>query len=169
MLIFKNLTSKRQVLEIHGLTVCIPLRYAVLNLQNFLKYTMGIRTKNFETKCMTIKTDALNLSVNIIQSIPLLHLLTNLMHQSLDKSSCTVFILHCFSKRAGDHRGYVNRRETNQPTGEHFTQPGHKTSDMTCTIIKQVLPANDPFLRKRREKWWINKYQSIEHGANTQE
>ena len=74
-----------------------------------------------------------------------------------------------FYKRAGDHRGYVNRKETNQPTGEHFTQPGHKTSDMTCTIIEQVLPANDPFLRKRREKWWINKYQSIEYGANTQE
>ena len=56
-----------------------------------------------------------------------------------------------------------------KPTGEHFTQPGHKTSDMTCTVIEQVLPANDPFLRKRREKWWINKYQAVEHGANTQE
>jgi hypothetical protein len=56
-----------------------------------------------------------------------------------------------------------------KPTGEHFTQPGHKTSDMTCTVIEQVLPANDPFLRKRREKWWINKYQAVEYGANTQE
>ena len=73
------------------------------------------------------------------------------------------------SVRAGEHRGYANRNETNKPTGEHFTQPGHKTSDMTCTVIEQVLPANDPFLRKRREKWWINKYQAVEHGANTQE
>ena len=96
MLIFKNLTSKRQVLEIRCLTVCIPRRYAVLNLQNFLKYAMGTRTKHFEIMCMTIKTDALNLSVNIIQSIPLLHLLTNLMHQSLDKSSCTVSIYTVF-------------------------------------------------------------------------
>ena len=39
---------------------------------------------------------------------------------------------------------------------------------MTCIVIEQVLPANDPFLRKRREKFWINKYQSVEHGANTQ-
>ena len=45
--------------------------------------------------------------------------------------------------RAGEHRGYVNRSDTNQPTGQHVTQPGHKTSD-------------------------INKYQSIEYGANTQ-
>ena len=52
-------------------------------------------------------------------------------------------------------------------TGEHFTQPGHKTSDMTCTVIEQLLPAKDPFLRKRREKCWINKYQSVEHGAKT--
>ena len=44
------------------------------------------------------------------------------------------------SLRAGEHRGYVNRSDTNQPTGQHVTQPGHKTSD-------------------------INKYQSIEYGA----
>ena len=73
-----------------------------------------------------------------------------------------------FFKRAGEHRGYVNRNETNQPTGHHFNLPGHQTSDMTCIVIEQVLPANDPFLRKRREKFWINKYQSVEHGANTQ-
>ena len=74
-----------------------------------------------------------------------------------------------FFKRAGEHRGYVNRNETNQPTGHHFNLTGHQTSDMTCIVIEQVLPANDPFLRKRREKWWINKYQAVEHGANTQE
>ena len=73
-----------------------------------------------------------------------------------------------FFKRAGEHRGYVNRNEINQPTGHHFNLPGHQTSDMTCIVIEQVLPANDPFLRKRREKFWINKYQSVEHGANTQ-
>ena len=69
-----------------------------------------------------------------------------------------------FFKRAGEHRGYVNRNETNQPTGHHFILTGHQTSDMTCIVIEQVLPANDPFLRKRREKFWINKYQSVEHG-----
>ena len=58
--------------------------------------------------------------------------------------------------------------QTNQPTGHHFNLTGHQTSDMTCIVIEQVLPANDPFLRKRREKFWINKYQSVEHGANTQ-
>ena len=52
--------------------------------------------------------------------------------------------------------------------GHHFNLSGHQTSDMTCIVIEQVLPANDPFLRKRREKFWINKYQSVEHGANTQ-
>ena len=74
-----------------------------------------------------------------------------------------------FFKRAGEHRGYVKRKDINQPTGQHFSLPGHQTSDMTCIVIEQVIPANDPFLRKRREKYWINEYQSVEHGANTQE
>jgi hypothetical protein len=30
-------------------------------------------------------------------------------------------------------------------------------------LYSYVLPTNDPFLRKRREKWWINKYQSVEY------
>ena len=41
-------------------------------------------------------------------------------------------------KRAGEHRGYVNRNETNQPTGHHFNLTGHQTSDMTCIVIEQV-------------------------------
>ena len=34
----------------------------------------------------------------------------------------------------------------------NFTQPGHKTFGMTSTVIEQLLPAKDPFLRKRREQ-----------------
>ena len=58
-------------------------------------------------------------------------------------------------------------RQTNQQDIT-LTSQDTQTSDMTCIVIEQVLPANDPFLRKRREKFWINKYQSVEHGANTQ-
>ena len=71
-----------------------------------------------------------------------------------------------FCDRFADHRGYVSRKELDKVVGEHFNKPRHKYEDMLPTIIEQVLPLNDPFLRSRREKYWINKYQAIDYGAN---
>ena len=50
--------------------------------------------------------------------------------------------------------------------GEHFNKPGHKYEDMNPVIIEEVIPKNDTFLRLKREKHWINKYEAKDFGAN---
>ena len=40
-------------------------------------------------------------------------------------------------------------------------------TDMLPVIIEQVTPLQDHFLRRRREKVWINTYQVIDYGANS--
>ena len=42
------------------------------------------------------------------------------------------------NNRFQDHKGYVQNRKTNHPTGEHFTSKGHQLSDMVITILEQV-------------------------------
>ena len=71
-----------------------------------------------------------------------------------------------FHERFADHRGYVKRKELEQVCGKHFNLKNHKYEDMIPTIIEQVRPTNDEALRLRREKYWINQYQSFEFGAN---
>ena len=38
---------------------------------------------------------------------------------------------------------------------------------MQAIAFEQVFPKDQPIIRKERESWWINKYQAIEHGANS--
>ena len=71
-----------------------------------------------------------------------------------------------FRDRFAEHRGYVTNKKLDQPTGEHFNSKGHSISDMDPIIIEQVLPKENVHLRKRREKYWINKYQAADNGAN---
>ena len=40
-------------------------------------------------------------------------------------------------------------------------------TDMIPIAIEQVLPKGNTILRRRRERLWINRYESIEFGANT--
>ena len=72
-----------------------------------------------------------------------------------------------FCDRIADHRGYVTRKKLEQACGKHFNSKNHKCSDMLPTIIEQVRPSNDEALRLRRERFWINQYQSVEFGANS--
>ena len=71
-----------------------------------------------------------------------------------------------FCDRFADHRGYVTRMEIEKAIGEHFNKARHKCSDMIPSIIEQVQPLGNNFLRMRREKYWINKYQAVDFGAN---
>ena len=73
-----------------------------------------------------------------------------------------------FCDRFTAHRGYVNRKEVDKPTGLHFNIKGHNIMDMSPMIIEEVRPKNNPNLRLIRESWWITQYQSVEFGANTQ-
>ena len=71
-----------------------------------------------------------------------------------------------FRDRFLEHRGYVSQKDINQPTGEHFNQPGHSVQNILPTIIERVLPTNNKTLRLRRESYWIKEYESVEFGAN---
>ena len=71
-----------------------------------------------------------------------------------------------FCDRFSEHKSYVSSKKLEQACGSHFNQQGHKIEDMLPVIIEKVLPNNDDFLRLKREKFWINRYQSVEFGAN---
>ena len=60
-----------------------------------------------------------------------------------------------FCDRAADHRSYANTKNLATPVGRHFSQPGHDDTDMIPYAIEEVIPKNDPMLRKQREKHWI--------------
>ena len=45
-----------------------------------------------------------------------------------------------------EHRGYIQHKDMNQPTGRHFNSRGHKLSDMCATILEKVY-SNDDLLR----------------------
>ena len=47
------------------------------------------------------------------------------------------------NSRFKDHKGYVQNKQLNQPTGEHFNSKGHKLSDMSIFILEQI-PSTDP-------------------------
>ena len=71
-----------------------------------------------------------------------------------------------FCDRFTAHRSDVRLEKTEKVIGEHFNKPHHKCSDMLPMIIEQVQPFNDGPLRLQRERFWINKYQAVDYGAN---
>ena len=88
------------------------------------------------------------------------------------KPQCKNFIyvgqtLRRFCDRFTDHKTYVTTKRLNTASGAHFILPGHSEADMVPTILEQVYPKNDEFLRLTREKNWINNYQAIDYGSNT--
>ena len=72
-----------------------------------------------------------------------------------------------FCERFTDHKTYVTTKRLDTASGSHFNLPGHSEADMVPTILEQVYPKNDEFLRLTREKYWINNYQAIDYGSNT--
>ena len=69
-------------------------------------------------------------------------------------------------ERFYQHRSYVMNQKTDTPTGAHFNGKGHSVNDLLMVPFERVRPANNPHTRKIREKYWINKYRSVEFGAN---
>ena len=74
-----------------------------------------------------------------------------------------------FADRLQEHRGYITQKKLDHPTGAHFNSRGHQPSDLLPLAIERVLPKNDHMLRKCREKFWINEYQSSSYGGNIRE
>jgi hypothetical protein len=71
-----------------------------------------------------------------------------------------------FHKRFSEHRLDAINQDQKKPCGIHFSKPGHSVKDIQAIAFEQVF-RKDPIFRKERESWWINKYQAIEHGANS--
>ena len=74
-----------------------------------------------------------------------------------------------FCDRIQEYREAIYQKKLNHPIGAHFNQPGHDVMDLTPLAIERVLPRKDTALRKRREKIWINNYQSTTFGSNTRD
>ena len=61
------------------------------------------------------------------------------------------------------------RNKVDNEIGNHFNLPGHSVSNMRIVGIERVLPRGEPALRKVRESYWINEYDSVTYGLNTRD
>ena len=68
-------------------------------------------------------------------------------------------------ERFSEHKGYALNQKVNKTTGEHFSQKGHKVSDMRVTVLEKIF-SSDPAIRKEREKLFINKMNTKYKGLN---
>ena len=76
-----------------------------------------------------------------------------------------------FCDRVQEHRSYayaaISGKGNDQPTGIHFSQPGHDARNMLAIAIEEVIPKDKPEILIQREKVWIRRYDAIDYGANT--
>ena len=54
---------------------------------------------------------------------------------------------------------------TNTPVGQHFRLPGHSHTDIQVTPFEKVKTKN-PFVRKAREAYLIDKHELLTKGLN---
>ena len=69
--------------------------------------------------------------------------------------------------RVAEHRGYVSRGETNQPTGAHFSKPGHSLADLKVSVIEHTRGRGTEY-RKEREHYFIRRFDTYYRGMNNQ-
>jgi hypothetical protein len=67
--------------------------------------------------------------------------------------------------RLMEHLGYIRRKETNQPIGQHFNLPGHTQDNVTISILERV-KVNNILYRQEREKYLIRKFNTFYSGMN---
>ena len=65
----------------------------------------------------------------------------------------------------GEHRGYVNRKQLDKTTGEHFNSKGHSVANMTFTGLEQCMN-KDPVYLGRREVHQIRRFDAKYKGLN---
>ena len=75
--------------------------------------------------------------------------------------------------RINEHRAGIReafkRKDYNHQVYGHFVKGHGKNPEAYLEVIgiERVLPKGNDFLRKVRESFWINEYDSITYGANT--
>ena len=70
-----------------------------------------------------------------------------------------------FGIRMAEHRDYAKFHKLHEPSGEHFSLPGHTFHHIQGLAIQQV-KNKDPFILKAREAWLIKKFDSHRNGLN---
>ena len=70
-----------------------------------------------------------------------------------------------FQIRFSEHLGYIKSDKTNEPSGEHFSLPGHKLSDIEGMVLEHVRSDN-PYILRAREELLIQKFDSYKFGLN---
>ena len=70
-----------------------------------------------------------------------------------------------FQDRFGEHRDYIKSENISQPAGAHFNKKAHSVSDIKGMVIEAVV-SKDPFIRKERERQYIQKFKTFKKGLN---
>ena len=68
-------------------------------------------------------------------------------------------------ERFSEHKGYASNRILSKATGLHFSQNGHKVSDMKVTVLEKIF-STDGAVRKEREKHYIQEINTKYKGLN---
>ena len=67
--------------------------------------------------------------------------------------------------RFSEHLGYIKSAKFTEPSGEHFSLPGHTLSDIEGMVIEQVR-SRDPYILRAREELLIQNFDSYRFGLN---
>ena len=70
-----------------------------------------------------------------------------------------------FAARMAEHRDYAKFHKTEEPSGQHFSLPGHSYHHLQGLAIEKVI-SKDPFILKAREAWLIKKFDCYRNGLN---
>ena len=70
-----------------------------------------------------------------------------------------------FSKQFSENRDYPKAGKIDEPSGQHFSLPGHTVSNLQGLAIEHV-KNKDPFVLKAREAFLIQKFDSYRKGLN---
>ena len=68
-------------------------------------------------------------------------------------------------KSFAEHRDYPKRDILTEPSGAHFSKPGHSVANMKGQVLEKV-KSKDPFILKARESYLIKKFDTFRNGLN---
>ena len=73
-----------------------------------------------------------------------------------------------FKERLSEHRDYPKRDVITEPSGLHFTKPGHNVSHLRGLVLEMVRN-KDPYILKSREHLFIQQFDTFRHGLNQEQ
>ena len=89
------------------------------------------------------------------------------------KDNCSVFpeceyiglTSRTFQKILYEHQYYIKSEIIFEPSGEHFSLPGHSIHDLKGLVLEKVQNP-DPFVLRAREALLIQKFKTFNRGLN---